>query len=125
MARSLSTPVGFPHLCRSKISQFGVVINRWLDRHSCPWVAIPAEVARGRLEAWVVDLHDHGVVQQPIEQRGGDDLVAEHVAPLGKAAVAGGRSSTWACCPGSVSKRRSNPADAAGRTWRRNSVSWL
>ena len=32
---------------------------------------------------------------------------------------------TWACYPGGVSNRRSKPTDAAGRTSRRNSVSWL
>ena len=37
--------------------------------------------------AGALDLHDDGVVQQPVEQGGGNDGVAEHLAPLGKAAV--------------------------------------
>ncbi len=55
--KRMAHPVGkcqrrldFPHLCRSKIPQFGVVISRWLDRRSCPWVAGPDGVARGRPE---------------------------------------------------------------------------
>src|SRR4051812_15696682 len=28
--------------------------------------------------AGALDLHDHGVVEQPVQQRGGDDGVAEH-----------------------------------------------
>ena len=35
------------------------------------------------------DLDDDGVVEQPIEQRGGDDGIAEDLAPFGKAAVGG------------------------------------
>ena len=35
------------------------------------------------------DLDDDGVVQQPIEQRGGDDGIAEHLAPFGEATVRG------------------------------------
>ena len=34
-----------------------------------------------------LDLYDDGVVEQPVEQRRGDDGIAEHVAPFGKAAV--------------------------------------
>ena len=33
------------------------------------------------------DLHDDGVVQQPVQKGRGDDGVAEHLAPLGEAAV--------------------------------------
>ncbi len=36
-----------------------------------------------------LDLDDHGVVQQTVEQCRGHDGVAEHLAPLGKAAVGG------------------------------------
>ena len=39
--------------------------------------------------AGALDLHDDGVVEQPVEQRGGDDGIAEDVAPFGKAAVGG------------------------------------
>ena len=35
------------------------------------------------------DLNDDGVVQEPIEQRGGDDGIAEDLAPFGEAAVRG------------------------------------
>ena len=35
--------------------------------------------------AGALDLDDHGVVQEPVEERGGDDRVAEDLAPLGKA----------------------------------------
>ena len=35
------------------------------------------------------NLDDDGVVKQPIEQRGGDDGIAEDLAPFGKAAVRG------------------------------------
>ncbi len=38
--------------------------------------------------AGTLDLHHHGVVQQAVEQRGSDHLVAEHLAPFGEAAVA-------------------------------------
>jgi len=39
--------------------------------------------------AGALDVDDHGVVKQPIEQRGGDDWIAENLPPLGKAAVGG------------------------------------
>ena len=39
--------------------------------------------------AGTLDLDDDGVMQEPIEERGGDDRIAEHLAPLGKAAVGG------------------------------------
>ena len=35
------------------------------------------------------DLHDHGVVQQSVEQCGCDHMVAEHLTPFGEAAIAG------------------------------------
>ena len=35
------------------------------------------------------DLHDDGVMQEPVQQRGGDDGISEYVAPLGKAPVRG------------------------------------
>ena len=35
------------------------------------------------------DVHDDGMVQQPVQQGGGDHGVAEHLAPFGKAAVGG------------------------------------
>jgi len=34
--------------------------------------------------AGAFDLHDDGMMQEPVEQRGGDDGIAEHVAPFGK-----------------------------------------
>ncbi len=37
----------FPHLCRSKIPPFGLVISRVLDRRSCPLEAVRGAVARG------------------------------------------------------------------------------
>ena len=39
--------------------------------------------------ARALDLDDDGVVKQPVEQRGGDDGIAEDLAPFGKAAVGG------------------------------------
>ena len=39
--------------------------------------------------ARALDLDDDGVVQQPVEQRRGDDGIAEDLAPFGKAAVRG------------------------------------
>lgn len=39
--------------------------------------------------AGALDLDDYGVVQEPIEERGGDHRVAEDLAPLGKAPVGG------------------------------------
>ena len=36
-----------------------------------------------------LDLDDDGVVQQAIEQSGGDDGIAEDLTPFGKAAVGG------------------------------------
>ena len=39
--------------------------------------------------AGALDLDDHGVVQEPIEERGGDHRIAEDLAPLGEAAVGG------------------------------------
>ena len=37
--------------------------------------------------AGALDLNDDGVMKQPVEERGGDDGIAEDVAPFGKAAV--------------------------------------
>ena len=34
-----------------------------------------------------LDLDDDGVVEQAVEQRGGDDGIAEDLSPFGKAAV--------------------------------------
>lgn len=45
-------------------------------------VGVSAQAVAGAL-----DLHDDRVVQQPIQQRGGDDGIAEDLPPLGKAAV--------------------------------------
>ena len=39
--------------------------------------------------ARALDLDDDGMVEQPVEQRGGDDGIAEDVAPFGEAAVGG------------------------------------
>lgn len=33
------------------------------------------------------DLDDDGMMEQPIQQRGGDDGIAEHLAPFGEAAI--------------------------------------
>ena len=35
------------------------------------------------------DLDDHGMVEKPVQQRGGDDGIAEDFAPLGESAVGG------------------------------------
>lgn len=37
--------------------------------------------------AGALDLNDDGVMEQTVEERGGDDGVAEDLAPFGKAAV--------------------------------------
>ena len=42
---------------------------------------------RSEAVAGALDLDDDRVVQEPVEQRGGDDGVAEDLAPLGEAAV--------------------------------------
>ena len=34
-----------------------------------------------------LDVHDDGLVKQPVQQRGGDDGIPENRAPFGKAAV--------------------------------------
>jgi hypothetical protein len=39
--------------------------------------------------AGAFDLNDDGVMEQPVEQRGSDDRIAEHLTPLGKAGVGG------------------------------------
>ena len=39
--------------------------------------------------AGALDLDDDGVVEQAVEQRGGDDGIAEDLAPFGEAAVGG------------------------------------
>jgi hypothetical protein len=39
--------------------------------------------------AGALDLDDDGVVKQPVQQRGGDDRIAEDLAPFGEAAVGG------------------------------------
>ena len=39
--------------------------------------------------AGAFDLNDDGMVEQAVEQRGGNDGIAEGLAPFGKAAVAG------------------------------------
>ena len=36
-----------------------------------------------------LDLDDSGVVQQPVEQCGGNDVVAEHLTPIPETAVGG------------------------------------
>ena len=37
--------------------------------------------------AGALDLDDDGVMEQPVEQRGGDDGIAEQVSPFGEATV--------------------------------------
>ena len=37
--------------------------------------------------AGALDLNDCGVVEQPVEQCGGDNRIAEDIAPFGKAAI--------------------------------------
>ena len=39
--------------------------------------------------AGALDLNDDGVMEQPVEERGSDDGIAEDFAPFGKAAVGG------------------------------------
>ncbi len=39
--------------------------------------------------AGALDAYDDRVVEEPVEQRGGDDGVSEDLAPLGEAAVGG------------------------------------
>ena len=39
--------------------------------------------------AGAFDLNDDGVMQQSIQQRGGDHGVAEHIGPFGKASIGG------------------------------------
>lgn len=39
--------------------------------------------------AGAFDLDDDGVVEQSVEQRGGDDGVAEHLPPFGEATIGG------------------------------------
>jgi hypothetical protein len=39
--------------------------------------------------AGALDVDDHGVVQQPVEQRGCDHRIAENLPPFGKAAIGG------------------------------------
>ena len=35
------------------------------------------------------DLDDHGVMQEPVKERGSDDWISEDLAPFGEAAVGG------------------------------------
>ena len=44
---------------------------------------------RAQAVAGALDLDDDGVVEQPVEEGGCDDGVAEDLAPLGEAAVRG------------------------------------
>jgi hypothetical protein len=37
--------------------------------------------------AGALDLNDDGVMEQPVEERGSDDGIAEDLAPFGEAAV--------------------------------------
>ena len=37
--------------------------------------------------AGALDLNDHGMMEQPIEERGGDDGIAEDLSPFGEATV--------------------------------------
>ena len=37
--------------------------------------------------AGALDLHDDGMVQQPVQQRGGDDGIPEDFSPFGEAAI--------------------------------------
>ncbi len=39
--------------------------------------------------AGALDVDDHGVVKQPVEQRGCDHRIAENLPPLGKTAIGG------------------------------------
>ena len=45
--------------------------------------------------AGAFDLNDDGVMQQPIQQSGGDHGVAEHVSPFGKASIGGENHGTF------------------------------
>ncbi len=44
---------------------------------------------RAQAVAGSLDLHDDGVVEQPVEQRSGDDRVSKDLPPFGEAAVGG------------------------------------
>ena len=50
----------------------------------CQQVGVLAQPVAGAL-----DLHDHGVVQQSVEQCRGHDRIAKNFTPFGKAAVRG------------------------------------
>ncbi len=47
-------------------------------------IGVPAQAV-----ARPLDLHDQGMVQQPVQQGRGHDGIAEHLAPLCEAAVRG------------------------------------
>ncbi len=47
-------------------------------------LGVLAEAVAGSL-----NLHHDGMVEQPVEEGGGDDGIAEHLTPFGKAAVGG------------------------------------
>ena len=51
------------------------------------WAA--AEVAVAEPVAVALEREDLGVVDEPVDHRGGDDLVAEDLAPAGEGLVAG------------------------------------
>jgi hypothetical protein len=44
---------------------------------------------RAEAVAGALDVDDDGVMEEPVEQRGGDDGVTEDLAPLGEASVGG------------------------------------
>src|SRR5512132_2723749 len=61
----------------------------WGDRRSGAEVFRDEVGVLAKAIARPLDLEDDGVMEEPIEQRRGDDRVAEDVAPFGEAAVGG------------------------------------
>jgi len=79
LAGSAAALAGRPR--RRGIGKSGRGAGAWCLRQQGGMLAHP--VARA------LDLHDDSVVQQPVQQGGGDDGIAENFAPFRKAAVGG------------------------------------
>src|SRR4051794_38279145 len=109
IARRVRKNLRIPQKCWLKISHFGWWLRRggeiagsrvWWPAASS-WVRLgrghgPGGVGVGQQIgmaaggiAGALDADDDGVVEEAIQQRGGDDGVAEHLTPFGKAAVGG------------------------------------
>ena len=67
--------------------------SAWLRRgrgSGCASACAPAQVSvLAQAIAGAFDLEDDGVMQQAVEQRGGDHRIAEDLAPFGEAAIGG------------------------------------